>query len=246
MHSPLEVDALRRAGAVAAATLETVCGRVKPGVTTAQIDAWVREDTLARGATPSQLGFRGFPAAVCTSVGAVVCHGIPSPAVVLREGDLVNIDVTSCYEGFHGDTSRTLLIGAVDDDAHRVTEAAESSMWAGIEAIRPGARFGDVGAAIQARAAAFGCVVVREFGGHGIGRRMHMPPHVEHWGRSGTGARLKPGMTFTIEPMLTLHPIGLELDDDGWTCRTADGSPSAQFGHTVAVTADGVEVLTRT
>ena len=244
VHSAREIDAMRRAGAVAAATLHAVCQRVEAGISTADIDAWVREDTAERDATPSQLGFRGFPAAVCTSVGSVVCHGIPSKGAVLRDGDMINVDVTSCFEGFHGDTSRSLLIGAVDADTRRVTEAAEAAMWAGIETVRPGARLGDLGAAIAACAATFGCTVVREFGGHGIGRRMHMPPHVEHVGRPGSGPRLKPGMTFTIEPMLTLHPVALELDDDGWTCRTADGSPSAQFEHTVAVTPDGVEVLT--
>lgn len=244
VHGREGLEAMRRAGAVAAATLDTVCRRVRAGISTAEIDAWVREDTAARGATPSQLGFEGFPAAVCTSVTDVVCHGIPSPKVVVAEGGLINIDVTSRFEGHHGDTSRTLLIGEVDDDTRRVTEAAEACMWAGIEVVRPGARLGDVGAAIAARAEAFGCSVVREFGGHGIGRRMHMPPHVEHVGRPGTGPRLRTGMTFTIEPMLTLHPVSLQIDPDGWTCRTADGSPTAQFEHTVAVTEDGYEVLT--
>lgn len=245
VHSVQEIEAMRRAGAVAAQTLHAVCRRVEAGISTADIDAWVREDTARRGATPSQLGFRGFPAAVCTSVGSVVCHGIPSRDVVLRDGDTINVDVTSCFGGFHGDTSRSLLVGTVDADTRRVTEAAEAAMWAGIEAVRPGARLGDVGAAIAECAATFDCTVVREFGGHGIGRRMHMPPHIEHVGRRGSGRRLKTGMTFTIEPMLTLRPVALELDDDGWTCRTADGSPSAQFEHTIAVTADGVEVLTR-
>lgn len=244
IHGPDELEAMRRAGAVAAATLATVAGRVRAGITTADIDAWVRRDTAERGATPSQLGYEGFPASVCTSVGSVVCHGIPSPEVRLRDGDLVNVDVTSCFEGHHGDTSRTLLLGDVDADARRVTEAAEAAMWAGIEVVRPGARLGDVGAAIVLRASEYGCSVVREFGGHGIGRNMHMPPHVDHTARAGRGPRLKPGMTFTIEPMLTLHPVPLELDGDGWTVRTADGSPSAQFEHTVAVTENGFEVLT--
>lgn len=246
VHDATEVEAIVRAGAVAAATLQAVCTRVRAGICTADIDAWVREDTAARGATPSQLGYQGFPAAVCTSVGSVVCHGIPSKATVLRDGDLINVDVTSCFEGFHGDTSRTLLIGTVDADTRRVTEAARAAMWAGIEAVRPGARLGDVGAEIEACATAFGCSVVREFGGHGIGARMHMPPHVEHTGRPGRGPRLRPGMAFTIEPMLTLHPVGLELDEDGWTCRTADGSPSAQFEHTIVVTEAGALVTTLT
>ncbi|MGH1345767.1 MAG: type I methionyl aminopeptidase [Nannocystales bacterium] len=244
VYGSTEREALRRAGDTAAATLAVVCERVEPGVTTADIDRWVREDTAARGATPSQLGFKGFPAAVCTSVNDVVCHGIPSPEVVVRDGDVINVDVTSCIGGFHGDTSRTLMVGEVDPGRRRVTEGAKSCMWAGIEAVRPGARLGDVAAAIMARAADFGCAVVREFGGHGIGRSMHMPPHVSHVGRPGTGIRLRPGMAFTIEPMLTLSRVPLEVDPDAWTVRTADGSPSAQFEHTVVVTETGVEVLT--
>lgn len=245
VHSRAEVDALRRAGRCAAATLDAVCKRVQAGVSTADIDRWVREDTAARGATPSQLGYQGFPAAVCTSVGSVVCHGIPSANTVLADGDLINIDVTSCLDGFHGDTSRTLLIGAPTPSTRRLVDVTEACMWRGIEAVHPGARLGDVGAAIQACAHASGYAVVREFGGHGIGQRMHMPPHVEHTGRAGSGLRLRPGMAFTIEPMLTLHPVELHTEDDGWTCRTVDGSPSAQFEHTVVVTEDGVEVLTR-
>ncbi len=244
VYAAKEREALRFAGQTAAATLHAICSRIEPGITTADIDRWVREDTAARGATPSQLGFKGFPAAVCTSVNEVVCHGIPSGDVVLRDGDVVNVDVTSCIGGFHGDTSRTLALGPIDADRRRVTEGAESCMWAGIEAVRPGARLGDIGAAIAARAAEFGCAVVREFGGHGIGRNMHMPPHVSHVGRAGTGMRLRPGMAFTIEPMLTLTPVALEVDVDGWTIRTSDGSPSAQFEHTVLVTEAGVEVLT--
>ncbi len=244
VYGPAEQAALRRAGDTAAATLAAVCERVQAGITTADIDRWVREDTAARGATPSQLGFKGFPAAVCTSVNEVVCHGVPSPGVVLRDGDVINVDVTSCIGGFHGDTSRTLALGSIDSDRRRVTEGAESCMWAGIEAVRPGARLGDIGAAIVGRAADFGCAVVREFGGHGIGRHMHMPPHVSHVGRAGTGIRLRPGMAFTIEPMLTLTQVPLEVDVDAWTVRTMDGSPSAQFEHTVVVTEAGVEVLT--
>ena len=244
IHDADELAAMRRAGRVAAATLDTVARRVRPGVSTAQIDAWVREDTRARAARPSQLGFQGFPAAVCTSVNEVVCHGLPSPSRRVRAGDIINIDVTSEFEGFHGDTSTTLAIGDVSPDKRRVLEAARACLWAGIEAVRPGARLGDVGAAIVAVARRHGCGLVREFGGHGIGRHMHMPPHVSHVGRAGRGPRLRPGMTFTIEPMLTIGEPALLLLEDGWTLVTADGTPSAQFEHTVAVTETGVEVLT--
>lgn len=241
---PRQIDAMRRAGRVAAATLATVGARLRPGVTTADIDTWVREDTAARGATPSQLGYRGFPAAVCTSRNEVVCHGIPSPAERLSEGDIVNVDVTSCFEGFHGDTSVTFVIGDAPAPARKVVDVARRCLQAGVAAVAVGARLGDVAAAIMAVAADAGCHLVTEFGGHGIGRQMHMPPHVSHVGRAGTGVRLRPGMCFTIEPMVTLTQPRVELAADGWRVTTHDGLPSAQFEHTVTVTADGGEVLT--
>lgn len=235
---------MARAGAVAAATLAEIGRRLRPGVTGADIDRWVREDTARRGAVPSQLGYEGFPAAVCVSPNEVVCHGIPRAKRVLVEGDIVNVDVTSCFEGFHGDTSRTFVLGEPGEDAQRVTRAARACLDAGIAAVRPGGRLGDVGAAIMAEAARHRCGLVVEYGGHGIGRRMHMPPHVSHVGEAGRGVRLRPGMCFTIEPMLTVGEPGVRVLDDGWTVVTADGSPSAQFEHTVAVTETGVRVLT--
>ncbi len=236
---------MRRAGRVAAQTLAAVTARIRPGITTATIDAWVREDTAARGAHPSQLGYQGFPAAVCTSRNHVVCHGIPSPDERLEEGDIVNVDVTSRFEGFHGDTSVTVVLGEPSDAARHVTDVARRGLEAGIAAVRPGARLGDVGAAIEDLARSEGCGVVRELGGHGIGQKMHMPPHVSHHGPAGRGLRLRPGMTFTIEPMITVGSPGIRTLDDGWTVVTTDGSPSAQFEHTIAVTEDGCEVLTR-
>mgnify|MGYP001265826373 CR=1 FL=1 len=244
IHDATQLQAMRRAGRVAAATLASVGARLRPGITTADIDAWVREDTAARGATPSQLGYRGFPAAVCTSRNEVVCHGIPSPTERLHEGDIVNVDVTSCFEGFHGDTSVTFVIGRAPEPARRVVEIARRCLEAGVAAVAPGRRLGDVAAAIMEVAAAAGCHLVTDFGGHGIGERMHMAPHVSHVGRPGTGVRLRPGMTFTIEPMVTLTPPRVELAPDGWRVTTRDGLPSAQFEHTVAVTEDGGEVLT--
>lgn len=245
IHDARAQAGLRRAGACAAATLAAVGARLAPGITTAQIDAWIREDTAARGARPSQLGFHGFPAAVCTSVDDVVCHGIPRADVVLRSGTIVNIDVTSELDGWHGDTSITFCIGAVDPLRRRVVEAARACLAAGIAVVRPGARLGDIGAAIMACARTHEVGVVEQFCGHGIGRHMHMSPQVSHVGRAGTGVRLRPGMAFTIEPMTTIGTPALAIDDDGWTVRTADGSPSAQFEHTVVVTDDGCEVLTR-
>jgi methionyl aminopeptidase len=245
IHGPREIESLRRAGRVAAQTLAAVTARVRAGVSTAQIDAWVREDTAARGARPSQLGYHGFPAAVCTSKNHVVCHGIPSASEVLIEGDIVNVDVTSELDGFHGDTSITVCVGTPSAEARQVVEVARRGLEVGIAAVRPGARLSDVGAAIEAFARSEGCGVVRDFGGHGIGRKMHMPPHVAHHGPGGSGPRLRVGMAFTIEPMITVGEPKVQVLADGWTAVTVDGSPSAQFEHTVVVTEDGCEVLTR-
>lgn len=242
--SPRSQDSMRRAGRAAASTLAYVGERLRPGLTTAAIDRMVREHTRALGGKPSQLGYHGFPAAVCTSPNQVVCHGIPSEAVVLRDGDIVNVDVTTELDGHHGDTSRTFFVGAVSDEARHVVDVAERCLAAGIAAARPGGRLGDVGAAIAELARNEGCGVVREYGGHGIGREMHMDPHVQHVGPAHRGPRLRPGMAFTIEPMITLGSPRTKLLDDGWTVVTADGRWTAQFEHTVLVTADGIEVLT--
>ncbi|HEX6240322.1 MAG TPA: type I methionyl aminopeptidase, partial [Polyangiales bacterium] len=193
---------------------------------------------------PSQLGYKGFPAAVCTSRNQVVCHGIPSSRERLEEGDIVNVDVTSELGGFHGDTSATFVLGAGSAEALHVRDVARRCLLAGIAEVRPGARLGDVGAAIEELARREGCSVVRDFGGHGIGRRMHMEPHVSHVGPRNSGVRLKPGMAFTIEPMVNLGGPEVRLLDDGWTVLTLDGSLSAQFEHTVYVTESGCEVLT--
>jgi methionyl aminopeptidase len=248
VYAPTAADraAMRRAGRVAAATLAHVGARIRPGLSTAALDGIVRRDTRRRRGAPSQLGFHGFPASVCTSVNDVVCHGIPRADVVLREGDIVNVDVTTCYRGWHGDTSHTFFVGTPSPEARHVVDVARRCRDAGIAAVRPGACLGDVGAAITSLAEAEGCSVVRDYGGHGIGREMHLPPHVSHVASAGTGLVLRPGMTFTIEPMINLGRPEVRLLDDGWTVVTADGSLSAQFEHTVLVTEDGVEVLTLT
>jgi methionyl aminopeptidase len=244
LYSPGDIQKIRVAGRAAAGTLSSVGERIAPGITTAEIDAWVREDTKNRGGIPSQLGFEGFPAAVCTSRNEVVCHGIPSPLVVLRDGDIVNVDVTTEVAGYHGDTSRTFFVGSVSEDARHVTEAARRALHAGIAVVRDGARVGDIGAAIADVAREAGCSVVRELCGHGIGRKMHESPQIPHDGKAGSGIRLKTGMVFTIEPMLNLGAREVRFLDDGWTVVTADGSLSAQFEHTIAVTKDGAEILT--
>ena len=241
----LNLVAMRRVGRLAAATLSHVRARLRPGVSTGDIDRWVRAYTAERGARCSQLGYHGFPAGVCTSRNEVVCHGIPRNDEVLAAGDIINVDVTSELDGWHGDTSMTFCIGAVSAEARHLVESAERALEAGIAAVRAGAHLGDIGAAISELARAAGCGVVTEWGGHGIGREMHLPPHVSHVGVRGEGLVLREGMTFTIEPMLTLGAPETRTLDDEWTVVTRDGRWSAQFEHTVLVTRRGCEVLTR-
>ena len=245
IHGPDEIAKMRVAGQVAAGTLAYVASKLHAGVSTAQIDEWVREDTARRGALPSQLGYKGFPASVCTSRNEVICHGIPNPNHVLVAGDIVNVDITSNIDGFHGDTSATFQIGEVSDAAKHVADVCWRCLHAGISVVRNGARLGDIGAAIVEIADKEGCGVVEEFGGHGIGRKMHMVPHVPHTGQAGRGLRLREGMTFTIEPMITIGHPRVVILDDGWTAVTHDGTPTAQFEHTVLVTRDGCEILTK-
>jgi methionyl aminopeptidase len=244
LFGPADQERLRRAGRAAAETLARVVSKIKPGISTAQIDRYVREDTARQGGTPSQLGYKGFPAAVCTSKNDVVCHGIPRVSDILRPGDIVNVDVTTELDGFHGDTSVTVFVGDPSPEARHVVDVARRCLWAGIAVVREGARLGDIGAVISALAEAAGCAVVREFGGHGIGRQMHGPPHVSHYGQRGSGLRLRAGMAFTIEPMVNLGGREVRILEDEWTVVTCDGSLSAQFEHTVLVTREGCEVLT--
>lgn len=243
--SASQIERMRRAGAVAAQTLAFVGAQLRPGMATADIDRLVREDTARRGGRPSQLGYMGFPAAVCTSRNDVVCHGIPSPHERLEPGDIINIDVTTNVDGYHGDTSAMFLIGDVTPEARRIVDVARRCRDAGIAVIREGARLGDIGAAIEELAREEGVGVVTEVGGHGIGRRMHAEPHVAHTGRRGAGPRLKAGMAITVEPMVNLGGAAIRTLEDGWTIVTADGSLSAQWEHTVVVTRDGYELMTR-
>jgi methionyl aminopeptidase len=244
LFGPHEIAELRRAGQAAAATLTFVGRRLRDGVSTGEIDAWVRAHTRKLGGAPSQLGHEGFPAAVCTSRNDVVCHGIPRRDEELQSGDIINVDVTTKFGGFHGDTSATFVIGEASKSARHVVDVARACRDAGIAVVREGARLGDIGAAIVDVAKREGCSVVRDFGGHGIGRAMHMPPHVPHVGTRGAGMRLRAGMVLTIEPMINLGGPEVRILDDGWTVVTCDGSLSAQFEHTVLVTRDGVDVLT--
>ena len=241
---PNQVERMRAAGQMAAETLAYVGSQLRPGMSTGDIDRLVREDTARRGGLPSQLGYEGFPAAVCTSRNSVVCHGIPSPREILDGGDIVNIDVTTNVGGYHGDTSAMFLIGEVSAEAKHIVDVARRCRDAGIAVIRDGARLGDIGAAIEELAHQEGVSVVAEFGGHGIGRSMHAAPHVAHTGRRGSGIRLKAGMALTVEPMVNVGGAAIHQLRDGWTVVTADGSLSAQWEHTVLVTPDGHEILT--
>jgi methionyl aminopeptidase len=238
-----EIELMREVGRLAADSLCAVAEILRPGITTDDINAFVHADTLRKGAKPAPLGYKGFPKSVCTSINEVVCHGIPGPRV-LKEGDIINVDITHVYKGFHGDTSATFYVGEPTDEARHVTEVSRKCLEIGIAQVRPGARVGDIGAAIEEFAHAEGCSVVRDFVGHGIGRVFHDEPKVSHCGPGGRGARLKPGMTFTIEPMINLGTWEVKILADDWTAVTADGRLSAQFEHTVLVTQEGCEVLT--
>lgn len=241
--SPVERDRMRRSGRAAAATLAYVGARLAPGMTTAEIDRLVRAHTAKLGGRPAQLGYGGFPASVCVSRNDIVCHGVPSPHVRLADGDIVNLDVTTELDGYHGDTSATFVIGDVPPHARALVELARGARDAGIAVAVPGARLGDIGAAIVRHVGRAGGIV-EAYGGHGIGRAMHMDPHVSHVGRAHTGHRIREGMAFTVEPMVNAGSAAIRTDDDGWTVRTADGALSAQFEHTVLIGAHGPEITT--
>jgi methionyl aminopeptidase len=244
IKSPREIEAMRVSCRMAAETLLLVGEKLRVGMTTLEIDQIVHEDTIRRGARPSPLNYKGFPKSVCTSVNEVVCHGIPG-AQVLKDGDIVNVDVTTFYGGYHGDTSATFYIGTPKAPARKVTEVARRSLALGIEQVKEGGRLGDIGAAIQEYVEGQGCSVVRDFVGHGIGRNFHEDPQVQHYGKRNTGERMKPGMVFTIEPMVNFGGFEVVVDpDDEWTVTTLDGELSAQFEHTLVVTKTGCEVLT--
>ncbi len=245
IKSPKEIEAIRVSSQMAAETLVLAGEMLRAGITTDDINRFVHDDTIRRKAYPSPLNYHGFPKSVCTSVNEIVCHGIPGPQV-LKNGDIVNIDVTTLFNGFHGDTSATFYIGTPSAEARHVTETARRALDLGIAEVREGARLGDIGAAIQEFVEAEGCSVVRDFVGHGIGRKFHEPPQVKHFGKRGTLERLKAGMVFTIEPMVNLGRYEVEVDaKDKWTVRTADGSLSAQFEHTIVVTKNGCDILTK-
>ena len=234
---------MRVAGRAAAEVLAAVGAAIRPGVTTDQLDAVAHAACIERGGYPSPLGYNGFPKSLCTSVNEVICHGIPD-STVLKDGDIVNCDVTIFKGGVHGDTNATFLVGDVDEASRRLVDVTRECLDVGIAAVQPGARVRDIGRAIQAHAEGHGYGVVRAFVGHGIGRAFHSDPQVYHYDNPAARQELVPGMTFTIEPMITLGGWQHEMWDDGWTAVTADRSRTAQFEHTLVVTETGAEILT--
>jgi methionyl aminopeptidase len=249
LKTPQDIEKMRIAGRLAAEVLDFIAPFVKPGVTTDRLDKLCHDYMVdVQGTTPAPLdyappGHRPYPKSICTSVNHQVCHGVPGEKV-LKHGDIVNIDITVIKDGWHGDTSRMFLVGEPSIQARRLCEITWECMWKGIAQVRPGARLGDIGHAIQSHAEAHGYSVVREFCGHGIGRRFHEEPQVLHYGRPGQGPALEAGMTFTVEPMINAGKRDIRSLADGWTIVTADHSLSAQWEHTVLVTPQGFEVLT--
>jgi methionyl aminopeptidase len=239
-----EIEKMRVAGRLAAEVLEMIAPHVRPGISTDELDRICHDHIVDhQKAIPAPLNYRGFPKSICTSVNHQVCHGIPG-AKVLKKGDIVNIDITVIKDGFHGDTSKMFFVGEPSVLARRLVNVTHDALWKGIGVVRPGARIGDIGNAIQRFVEGEGFSVVREYCGHGIGREFHEDPQILHYGNAGSGMELQPGMCFTIEPMVNAGKRQVKLLPDGWTVVTRDRKLSAQWEHTLLVTQDGVEVLT--
>jgi methionyl aminopeptidase len=243
LHGPDGFAGMRKAGRVAAEILDALVPLVMPGVTTGELDDVVRQMTLEAGGVPATLGYRGYTHSCCTSINNVICHGIPGDKV-LRDGDIVNIDVTPLIDGWHGDTSRMYLVGDVALKARRLVDVTYECLMIGVDMARPGVRLGDIGHAIQRHAEGHRYGVVRDFCGHGLGRLFHDAPEVVHVGIPGTGPELRAGMFLTIEPMINLGKPGVRMMDDGWTAVTRDRSLSAQFEHSIGITETGCEIFT--
>ncbi len=244
IHLPEHFEGMRRAGRLAAEVLDFITPYAKPGVTTGELDSLCHGFILDHGATPAPLNYRGFPRSICTSVNHVVCHGIPSEDKLLQTGDILNIDVTVILDGWHGDTSRMYEIGEIKLKARRLIDVTYEAMMRGIAVVRPGATVGDIGHAIQSYAEAQRFSVVRDFCGHGLGRIFHDAPSILHFGHPGEGPVLREGMFFTVEPMINAGRHAVKILGDGWTAVTKDRSLSAQFEHSIGVTADGHEIFT--
>lgn len=239
-----EIELMRRSGKLAAEVLLMIAPYIKPGVTTNALNDRCHDFIIKEGAIPAPLNYRGFPKSICTSVNDEICHGIPSERK-LRNGDIVNLDITTILDGFHGDTNNTFFVGSPRKQAKKLADTTKEALHKAIAIVRPGARLGDIGATIQQHVEPRGYSVVREFCGHGIGRNFHEDPQVLHFGKFGQGMVLEKGMTFTIEPMINQGKPDLKILDDNWTAVTQDGHLSAQYEHTILVTDDGHDVLTR-
>ncbi|MDQ6725407.1 MAG: type I methionyl aminopeptidase [Actinomycetota bacterium] len=245
VRSPDVIRRMRVACRAAAEVLAAVGAQVRPGITTDELDALAHEACIARGGYPSPLNYRGFPKSLCTSVNEVICHGIPDDRAMV-DGDTVNLDVTIYLDGVHGDTNATFLVGDVDEESRRLVEITREAMMRGIEAVQPGRPVSAIGAAIENHAHASGYGVVRAFVGHGVGEQFHGPPQVPHHYDPSATTVIQPGMTFTVEPMITLGTWRHVMWDDGWTALTADRRRTSQFEHTLLVTGEGAEILTVT
>jgi methionyl aminopeptidase len=241
-----ELAKMRRAGRITAETIEHVLEAVRPGATTLDLDRVAEAHIRAEGAVPSFKGYRGFPATICASLNNEIVHGIPSRGRTLAEGDLVSLDFGAIWQGFHADSAVTVFVGgaAPSEDAERLVRSTEAALEAAIATVRPGAKLSDIGHAIETVADAAGLGIVREYGGHGVGRKLHEDPFIQNWGPPGRGPDLRPGLVIALEPMLNLGGDDTRVMADGWTVVTADGTLSAHFEHTVAVTEDGHEILT--
>jgi methionyl aminopeptidase len=245
LRSADDIAKMRKAGRLAAEVLELIGEYVVPGVSTEELDRICHDHIVnVQKAIPACLGYRGFPKSVCTSINQVVCHGIPSEKKILKNGDIINIDVTVIKDGWHGDTSKMFAVGTVATHAQRLIDISQECLYLAIDMVKPGARLGDIGHHIQKHAEANYYSVVRDYCGHGIGQEFHEEPQVLHYGTADTGLKLVEGMTFTIEPMVNAGKHGTKLKTDGWTVETRDGRLSSQWEHTLAVTSDGCEVLT--
>ncbi|MBN1931819.1 MAG: type I methionyl aminopeptidase [Desulfobacterales bacterium] len=243
LKQQVDIEGIRKAGCLVLDTLDLVENEIRPGITTDSINTIVHEFTLKNGAIPAPLNYKGYPKSVCVSVNEVICHGIPSERV-LKDGDIVNVDVTSILNGYYADANKTFFVGSPGPDARKIVHVAHESLRKGMAMVKPGNTIGDIGWAIQKYAEGEGCSVVREFVGHGVGFDFHESPQVPHYGSRGKGIELIPGMVFTIEPMINLGKKELIILDDQWTAITADGSLSAQFEQTIVVTGNGYESLT--
>ncbi|WP_017415088.1 methionyl aminopeptidase [Clostridium tunisiense] len=241
-----QIEGIRESAKINNGVLDLISDNIKEGMTTQEIDDLVYNYTVSNGGTPATLNYDGFPKSVCTSINSEVCHGIPSKDVVLKRGDIINVDATTMLNGYYSDASRMFMIGEVNEEAEELVNTSKECLEVGIQEVKPWGFLGDIGAAIQEYAQSKGYSVVRDFGGHGIGLDIHEEPFVYHFGKRGTDMILVPGMVFTIEPMINAgsHEVFID-EDDGWTAFTKDGSLSAQWEHTVLVTEDGVEIISR-